>query len=325
MNKITKLIAGLLLVAAALIGVYAVLLARQPVQAPQPAATPAANVPNNQYAVVVVTKALQAGKPVPADSIRIEKLPIKPVGSFTDSAEVVGKIPVVDVGEGVPVVQSHLSGGLAGQIAEGERAVAVNVDEGIAVGNRVRPGDFVDVFFLMKQDNAEITPSQARMLLSRIRVLAVGASAVNEDAPATDAARGNTVRTAVLSVPVSDVNRLTLAQGNGRLTLALRNPKDEAIASEALFDPMPPVLQARDVKSGTTDPVSGKTLSKELAAEPVNTAFAGTSLAGLSGSKDGKARRPQQGGGASPTLPPPGMRVTPAPELIEIIRGGVRQ
>lgn len=320
MNKITKLIAGLLLLAAALIGVYAVLVARQPSQAPQPVAAPVVPPSVNQFAVVVVSKTLQAGKPIPAESVRIEKLPIKPAGSFADSAEVVGRVAVVDVGEGVPVVQSHLSGGLATQIAEGERAVAVNVDEGVVVGNRVRPGDFVDVFVVLKQDNTEILPSQARLLLSRIRVLALGGAAVNEDAAASDANRGVVARTAVLAVPVAEVNRLTLAQGNGRLTLALRNPKDEIVPAEALFDAMPPVLQARDVKAGTIDPVTGKILSKALASEPVNTAFAGTSLAGLSGSRDGKARR-QSGVPSGPVS----IRVTPAPDLIEIIRGGVRQ
>ncbi len=322
MNKITKLIAGLLLLAAALIGVYAVLLARQPAPEPQSAAAPAAVPSVNQFSVVVASKLLQAGKPVPADSIRIEKLPIKPAGSFSDNAEVVGKVPVVDVGEGVPVVQSHLSGGLAGQVAEGERAVAVSVDETTAVGNRARPGDFVDVFILLKQDSTEILPSQARLLLSRIRVLAVGGAAVNEDAPADAAQRGVTARTAVLAVPLADVNRLTLAQGNGRVTLALRNPKDETVASESLFDPMPPVLQVRDIKHSAVDPFSGKALSKELAAEPVNSAFAGTSLSGLSGLKDGKLKRPQGGGAQSGPIT---VRVTPAPDIIEIIRGGVRQ
>jgi len=320
MNKITKLIAGLLLLAAALIGIYAVILARQPAPVVAPAAPTAAASPVNQFAVVVVTKPLQAGKPIPVDSVRVEKLPIKPVESFADSAEVIGKIPVVDLGEGMPLLQTHLSGGLAGQVGEGERAVAVNIDESISVGNRIKPGDFVDVFFLLKQDNSEITPSQARLLLSRLRVLAMGSTSVNEDPVKSADAAANAAkvppRTAVLSVPIGEINKLNLAQNSGRLTLALRNPKDEGVPSESLFPVPPPVIQARDFKAGATDPVSGKVLTKELASEPVNMAYAGTSLAGLSGNKDNKPVRP---GVAS------GNRTTLVIETVEIIRGGVRQ
>lgn len=315
MNKITKIFAGLLLLAAALIGIYAVMLARQPAAVPVSANTPVASNPANQYAVVVVTKPLQAGKPIPADGVRVEKLPIKPANSFSDSAEVVGKTPVVDLGQGVPLLQTHLSGGLASQIAEGERAVALNIDEAVSVGYRVKPGDFVDVFLVLKMDNAEISPSQGRLLLSKLRVLAMGGSSVNEDASKVDASKAVT-RTAVLAVPLADVNTLTLAQSVGRLTLALRNPKDEGVPTESLFPVPPPVLQA-NFKAGATDPVSGKVLSKELLGEPVNVAFAGTSLSGLSG---GKGIQPvRSGGGVS------AVRAVPIPEGVEIIRGGVRQ
>lgn len=315
MNKITKIIAGLLLVAAALIGVYAMMLARQPAPAPTPVVPAAASNPANQFAVVVVTTPLQAGKPIPTEAVRVEKLPIKPANSFTDSAEVVGKIPVVDVGQGVPLLLTHLTGGLSTQIAAGERAIAVNVDETVSVGYRVKPGDFVDVFFVLKQDNGEITPSQARLLLSRLRVLAMGGQSVNEDGSKVDASK-TAVRTAVLAVPTADVNKLNLAQNAGRLTLALRNPKDEELPSASLFPEPPPVMQARDFKPGSKDPASGKVLSKELANEPVNVAFAGTSLAGLSANKD---KRPQGGNSGG------GGHIAPAADSVEIIRGGVRQ
>jgi len=317
MNKITKLIAGLLLLAAALIGVYALMLARQPAPpaAVAPVAAASAPVVTNPYAVVVATKALPAGKPIPADSVRIEQFPIKPAGSFTETSEVAGKTPVVDIAEGVPLVQTHLSGGLAGQVGEGERAVAVNVDESVSVGYRVRPGDFVDVFFVLRQDNAEITPSQGRMLLSKIRVLAMGGSSVNEDNPKADPNQAQAPRTAVLAVPLADVNKVTLAQQAGKLVLALRNPKDPGVPTESLFPAAAAVLQARDFKPGTVDSVSGKTLTKTLATEPENVAYAGTSLPGLAGNKD--ARRASGGSGAPRTSPPA--------DTVEIIRGGVRQ
>lgn len=304
MNTITKIFAGLLLVAAALIGLYAMLLARQPAPLAPAATAPNAAAPAAQFSVVVVSKALSAGKPIPADSVRLEKLPIQPAESFGDVSQVVGKVPVADVGEGVPMLQSHLSGGLASQVAVGERAVAINVDESIAVGFRVKPGDFVDVFFVLRQDNAEITPSQGRLLLSKLRVLAVGGHSVNEEAAKADPNRtAAAVRTAVLAVPIADINPLNLAQNAGRLTLALRNPKDDALPSAQLFPNPPAVIQARNGKEAT---------------EPVNQAYAGTSLPGLAGRKDARpARLGSPVAAAGPARPPI--------DNVEIIRAGVRQ
>lgn len=314
MNKVTKLLAGLLLLAALLIGVYALMLARQPAPTPVPAAQAVQPNPVNQYSVVVTSKALEAGKPIPADAIRVEKLPIKPGNSFDNTADVAGKVAVTDVDVGVPLLQTHLSGGLATQVAEGERAVAINIDEAIAVGYRIKPGDFVDVFFFLKQDNSEIAPSQSRLLLSKLRVLATGSNSVNEDA--AKAENRAPARTVVLAVPVADINKLTLSQHAGRLTLALRNPKDEDVPSESLYPLPPTILQAGGFKPGSTDATSGKLLTSALASEPVNQAFAGVSLPGLSAKKDGAVATSVYRGRSS---------VSVTVDRVEIIRGGVRQ
>lgn len=317
MNKVTKLLAGMLLLAALLIGVYALMLARQPAPVPVQAAQAVSPSPVNQYAVVVASKVLEAGKPIPADAVRVEKLPIKPGSSFDNTADVVGKVAVTDVDAGVPLLQTHISGGLATQVADGERAVAINIDEAIAVGYRIKPGDFVDVFFFLKlESNGEISPTQTRLLLSRLRVLATGANSVNEDAAKVE--NRTPARTVVLAVPVGDINKLTLAQHAGRLTLALRNPKDADLPSESLFPAPPPVMQAGGFKPGITDAASGKVLTSALASEPVNQAFAGASLSGLSAKKEGivSSAGPVYRGRPS---------VSVTVDRVEIIRGGVRQ
>lgn len=314
MNKATKILAGLLLLAALLIGVYALMLARQPAPAPLPTVQSVQTNPANQYSVVVANKALDAGKPIPADAIRVEKLPIKPVNSFDNLSDVAGKVAVTEVGEGAPLLQSHLSGGLATQVAAGERAVAINIDEAIAVGYRIKPGDFVDVFFYLKQDNSEIAPSQSRLLLSKLRVLATGSNSVNEDA--AKAENRAPARTVVLAVPVAAVNKLTLSQHAGRLTLALRNPNDDDIPSESLYTVPPPILQAGNFKPGSADAASGKLLTTALANEPVNQAFAGVGLPGLSAKRDAVVATSVYRGRTSGPV---------TVDRVEIIRGGVRQ
>jgi len=165
--------------------------------------------------------------------VAIEQLPINPAEAFSDVTKVVGREPILPVGVGVPLIASQLSSGLAQQVEAGQRAVAINVDEVVGVGNRVMPGDYVDVFLVMRKDGQEIEDSQARLLLPHLRVLAFGPLAINEGPQKQPENNGVTrkvdqAKTAVLAVPVEAVSQLAMAHQSGRLLLALRNPGDEA-------------------------------------------------------------------------------------------------
>ena len=145
---------------------------------------------------------LPAGKPITADALRVQSLPINPNGAFADPSLLVGRVPNADLGAQSPVLEAQLSSGIAERIEPGERAVAVRVEEGNAVGNRLRPGNLVDVFFTLKRDGTmgagEIEQSQARLLMSKVRVLAFGNATAGND---TSGDPGGMVRTAVLAVP----------------------------------------------------------------------------------------------------------------------------
>ena len=264
-----RIAAVALLVLAALLALLAWRVARQ-AAVPQPVQGAAP-----MHAVVVTTRAVEAGKPLPADALKVMQLPIDPTGAYQDVARVTGQVPVVALGANVPVLEGQLLAGLARQVPEGQRAMAVAVDEVIGVGHQVQPGDYVDVFVVLRRDSQEIADSQARMLLSRLRVLAYGTGAVNDARRAEGAeqmmSRREGAKTAVLSVPLEQVNKLVMAQQAGRLTLALRNPKDETMPSEGMFADPPGVLQAR----------AG--VPPEAARAPADKALGGVALAGLVG------------------------------------------
>jgi pilus assembly protein CpaB len=209
------------------------------------------------------------------------------------------------IGTEAPVLDAQLSSGIAEHIQPGERAVAVRVDESNAVGNRLRPGNLVDVFFTLKRDgatggSAEVEQTQTRLLLSRVRVLAFGRG------EAADArGDGNAVaRTAVLAVPVADVDPLTLAEGAGRLVLALRNPRDEEVADNAALPAYGSVL-----KTGLTNAAQ---------ASPSTHAAAGIALDQLSGGARPQPAAPLKNNG---TRVPPRI-VAGTRHDIEVIRGG---
>lgn len=261
MINLTKIVAAILVLLALALGGYAWMLSRQAPVAPPPAAAASGNSPAKAaqvktFPVVVAAKPLPAGLAIPADALRVEQLTINPAGAFQETAPLAGRVPVIDLGEGSPLLEGQLVSGLALRVAEGERAVAVKADEVMGVGNKVQPGDFVDVFLMLKSDSKDIDRSQARLLLSRKRVLAFGSASVDGLPSKTDKnagaqqQRAEAARTAVLAIPVEDVNRLTLAENSGRLLLALRNPTDMSEPDPKLFAELPTALQPLAPKPG---------------------------------------------------------------------------
>ncbi|HEX7933964.1 MAG TPA: Flp pilus assembly protein CpaB, partial [Paraburkholderia sp.] len=238
MLKLTRIAAGTLIALALLLGIFAVTLLRRP------APTPVTSVKQAVFPVVVATRLLPAGKPIAANALRVAPLPINPNGAFADPSRLVGRVPSADIGAQSPVLEEQLSSGLAERIEPGERAVAVRVEEANAVGNRLRPGNFVDVFFTLKRggnlSGGEIDRTQTRLLMSKIRVLAFGNATAGGD---TSGDPNGMVRTAVLAVPVADIDRLTLAESSGRLVFALRNPTDPEVIDAGAFAPLPAVLK----------------------------------------------------------------------------------
>ena len=327
MIHLTKIIAGLLVLAALALGGWAWWLGRQPAPVAMPvAASSGAPVATRAtFAVVVTSRAVAAGEALGAANLRVEQLPVNPSDALHDVASATGRVAIADLGEGTPILEKQLVSGLALRLADGERAVAVKADEVMGVGSRVRPGDFVDVFFVLKADGREVERSQARLLLARQRVLAFGAASV-DGVPAADpksgAARSEPARTAVLAVAVQDVARLALGASGGRLLLALRAPGDKAVPDAALFAELPPALSPLPMRAG----------------QPMRTALSGSDQA------QGGLALPDLAGGRSAY--PPGsvaattastgtnpVRVRPAPRPfagntgndVEVFRGDKRE
>ena len=307
MPNLTKILAGVLIAVALVLGLFAWTLSRRPAPVAVPPATHA-SVP-----VVVATRTLTAGKAITLEDLRVQSLPINPNGAFTDPAQLAGRVPNAEIGADSPVLESQLSSGLAERVEPGERALAVRVDEGNAFGNRLRPGNFVDVFFTLKRDSSmgsggEIDRTQARLLMSKVRVLAFGNATASGDSAGDP---NGMVRTAVLAVPVADVDRLTLAESAGHLIFALRNPKDTEVVDQSVLPAYPGVLKTA-AHAGAAGALQDSTR-----------AAAGVALDTLSGSANGSSA----GAVRLPPLPHmPAARVVANTNStksgIEVIRGG---
>jgi pilus assembly protein CpaB len=241
--------------------------------------------------IVAAADALPADQPIAASSLRLVPATQALPDGYTSIDAVAGDVPLVDIPAGAAITANVLAHGVALELKPGERALAVPVDEQAAAGNRILPGDYVDVFLSLKPDDSgyegKKRPSQTRLLLSRMRVLAYGSRDLPkpvrvDNAPSTGdkaadkAASTNPppARTAVLAVPLGDVDRLLLGAQDGKLALALRHPNDEGRPDNALF-PQPGHVLSPLAKLSPEQ--------RQALEQPENQAYAGINGNGLAG------------------------------------------
>jgi pilus assembly protein CpaB len=150
---------------------------------------------------------------------------VQPPGVVRDIKDLVGRVLVVRVVRGEPVLTSKLASkdagrGLAALIPDGMRAVAVRVDEVVGVAGFIHPDDRVDVIATVKADNAQPV---AKVILQNVKVLAVGKELEIEESIRN---RAMPVTVATLLVSPGESEKLALAAGNSRLLLSLRSWTD---------------------------------------------------------------------------------------------------
>jgi len=262
MGRIQQLVAVLMVLISLGLGWYAwVLGKRSMIEKPAEVSVPRLNV-------VVATKPIPAGVPIAKDAIKIEAMTVRPDGAFDNVAAVEGKIPAENIVTGETILAQRMFGlekGIVSAIRPGERAIALKVDEVIAVGNRLNPRDAVDVFAVLRRNSDEIAESQGKLLVSGVRVLAVG----NRSVQGRDVNVGNlpeatvSPRTVVLAVPTNEVSRLALAAETGKILLALRSPEDQ----------VPPVARPSETNAHG---ITSKATLRQLAAGTATASKAGT-------------------------------------------------
>lgn len=327
MLNFTKILAALLVLLAVLLGAYAWVLGRKPPPPPPVAAATPSNTaqpqpPGETFPVVVAAKQLPAGRAIASDGLKVVQLPIHPAGAFREPQEAVGRVPALDLGEGTPLSEGQLVSGLSMRLGEGERAVAVKVDEVMGVGNKVRPGDFVDVFFVLKSDGKDVDRSQARLLLPRKRVLAYGNASVDAQATKTGDSgaqqqRSEAARTAVLAIPIEEVNQLAVGDAAGRLLLALRHPGDTSLPDPSLLAHLPPALQPQPPGKGEPP--------RPVPLQGMDQAQAGITTLDLVSGGDKKVRAAAATAAARNPSPAYAAPARPGGREIEVIRGERRE
>jgi pilus assembly protein CpaB len=167
-----------------------------------------------------------------------------------------GQALIRSVLKGRPLLKTDLKPEVAdfsGTLADGIRAITVDIDELNAVAHMVQPGNRVDLMLAMQREEGGQTVVP---FMDRMKVLATGQRVVQEsDEKAPGARKSSTYSTLTLEVTPTQAARLTLAQNIGKLRYVLRNEKDEgsvdfSVNAQNIFDEIS--QRARNAKRSTT-------------------------------------------------------------------------
>ncbi len=250
-NTVLRIISAILVIGAIAVGYLAIHLS-QSTPAPAPVAAKSSEPSPPLEAAAISTKPIKAGQVIVATDVAIKGMRSTAAGTYTQIQDVVGRVPVSDIPAGTVLVPSLFAAdSISYLLKPGERAIGVPVDEISAVGGFIKPGDLVDVLVYMNRDADSQT--NAQVVVDNVRLLTVGeatqfdaqrldGSGAVKDAPNTLVTPVSTgvssslspssglkekrlgMRSAVLAVRESDMNRLMLAANVGTLRLALRPP-----------------------------------------------------------------------------------------------------
>jgi pilus assembly protein CpaB len=187
--------------------------------------------------VVVAAKDIPAGSTlseamVKDGTVRAIKWPKSsaPTGAFSVPSQVVGKVNRVKIMANEPILESRLAGegaGLTVRLEPGKRAMAVRVDEIIGVSGFIVPDDRVDVIVTTTPAGSGDGRDQriSKIVLQNKRVLSVAQSTEQKDG------KPQVARSITLEVSPEESEKLSLAQQEGAIVLALRGLGDDSEAT----------------------------------------------------------------------------------------------
>jgi pilus assembly protein CpaB len=188
--------------------------------------------------VAVASRAIQSGYQLSASDLGWVRMPIESVspdfildGDASVSVdELIGRIAARDIAAGDPILLQDLRDmserSLSGRLLPGMRAFSVLIDQEAMAGGLIMPGDRVDVVYTFYPQDSETAASM--IIAANVRVLALDdmtefgqREELSEDDPPNE-------RNATLELSPDQIGRVSAAEEDGRLRLALRSADEIA-------------------------------------------------------------------------------------------------
>ncbi|MGH7319455.1 MAG: Flp pilus assembly protein CpaB [Candidatus Rokuibacteriota bacterium] len=194
-----------------------------------------ANQPQPTENVVVAAVNMDLAETITSKHVKLVPWPrpTVPPGAIRTLADAEGRVVRSSIVAGEPLLDGKLAPQLSGRggimpmlVPVGQRAVTIKVDDAIKESGFVLPNSRVDV--LVSMAKAPNKPDRiAKLILQDVVVLAAGqAVEIRDNRPAS-------VTTVTLALTPEQAERLALAQNEGKLTIGMRNLRDQAVVQTA--------------------------------------------------------------------------------------------
>lgn len=197
--------------------------------------------------VVVAARDLAPDEVLKKEMTRIESRPKDKVlpGSFQNFDDLAERWVRTKIDAGDPIIEARLAPvDLVSRIAQGKRAMSIEVNEQTGVAGFVLPGHRVDIVRYVPPDKNDVKGKMAtaETVLQDVLVLAAGQIFNRTEDKSVLS------RTVTLEVTPEQVDQLVAARSDGPLSLALRGRDDHELvakAPEAVVQPPPVALVAQ--------------------------------------------------------------------------------
>jgi len=181
--------------------------------------------------IVVAAKNMGLADTVSAENVKLLAWPKAsvPAGALRSVDAATGRVVRSSLVAGEPLLEGKLAPHLSGKggimpilVPEGQRGVTIKVDDAVKESGFVLPNSRVDILANLSRV-AGSEERIAKVILQDVLVLAAGQSVEMRDSKPV------TVTTVTFALRPEQVERLAVAQGEGRLMLATRNMRDNGI------------------------------------------------------------------------------------------------
>jgi pilus assembly protein CpaB len=191
----------------------------------------AAPIPLSKNVPVLVSNAdLSWGTKLTPEMMQLQEFPpgAIPEGHFTSLEAIKDRVILVDLKRSELLLESKLaplgttSGGVAAVTDIDKRAMSVKVDDVIGVAGFIKPADRVDVMVTIESEDGKQANMMSKMILENVKVLASGTQMERKGKDEEP----KPVQVITVEVDVEEAEKLALASTQGKLRLALRNPRN---------------------------------------------------------------------------------------------------
>ncbi|HMD72145.1 MAG TPA: Flp pilus assembly protein CpaB [Bryobacteraceae bacterium] len=187
-----------------------------------------------QKLVIVAARDLALGTKLTRNDVKRVSLPERtlPKAAILQLEDAVGHVLLAPVSTNEPILATRLSEpnaseGIASTIDKGLRAVSVQITDVSGVAGLIQPKSRVDVIFTRPGSMDEASTST---ILQDVQVLSTGRMAPSGQTAQAAAAEARAPRAPVVTLLLTpdQAQVLELAKNEGKISLSLRNPQDNA-------------------------------------------------------------------------------------------------